>query len=103
MRRGAGTRGKVAKRLIEQVTAGEKGIARLFNEEQEGFLAETAGRAIDDASLVVLGPLQAHRWKLEDPACPWALTVELWKRDDGRSRVSPLPPGLPPPPPAGAE
>jgi len=33
--------------------------------------------------VVVLGPLRAQRWRLEDPACPWPVTVELWRREDG--------------------
>jgi len=33
--------------------------------------------------LTVFGPLKAHRRKFEDPACPWRITAELWKREDG--------------------
>src|SRR4029077_14285940 len=44
----------------------------------------TAGCKIDLASLVVLGPLLAQRWQFEDPACPWPITAELWKRGDGK-------------------
>jgi len=73
----------VGKGLIEQVAEGEKSAAKLFTEEQEGFLADMAGRTIDYSSLAALGPLQAHRWKFEDPACPWEITAELWKREDG--------------------
>ena len=43
-----------------------------------------AGRAIDFASLAVLGPLIAQRWQFEDPGCPWPITAELWKRGDGK-------------------
>jgi len=43
-----------------------------------------AGRAIDFAGLAVLGPLIAQRWQIEDPGCPWPITVELWKRGDGK-------------------
>jgi hypothetical protein len=39
--------------------------------------------SIDFASLVVLGPLVAQRWRFEDPGCPWPITAELWKRGDG--------------------
>ena len=73
----------VAKGLIKRVAAGEKGIAALFTEEQEAFLAEMAGRASDFSSLAVLGPLRAQRWDFEDPACPWPITAELWRRADG--------------------
>ena len=44
-----------------------------------------AQRKIDFATLVVLGPLVAQRWRFEDPACPWPITAELWRREDGRS------------------
>jgi hypothetical protein len=43
-----------------------------------------AGHAIDFASLAVLGPLIAQRWQFKDPACPWPITAELWKREDGK-------------------
>lgn len=73
----------VAKRLIKQVAAGKMSIAKLFTNAQETFLSEMAGWTIDYASLETLGPLQAHRWKFEDPACPWEITAELWRREDG--------------------
>lgn len=69
--------------LVKQVVAGEKGIARLFTQEQEDFLAAIGKQHIDYDTLSVLGPLQAHRWKFDDPACPWRITAELWKRQDG--------------------
>ncbi len=73
----------VAKGLIKQVVAGDKAIAKLFTKEQEEFLATIGQQHIDYGSLRVLGPLQAHRWKFEDPACPWRMTAELWNRADG--------------------
>jgi hypothetical protein len=73
----------VDKGLIKKVAAGEKEIAALFSKEQEDFLATLGDRHIDYDTLAVLGPLTAHRWKLEDPACPWRITAELWKREDG--------------------
>ncbi len=73
----------LAKGLIKQVVAGEKAIASLFTREQEDFLATIGKQQIDYDKLSVLGPLQAHRWKFEDPACPWRMTAELWKRQDG--------------------
>jgi hypothetical protein len=73
----------VAKGLIKQVVAGDKGIAKLFTKEQEAFLSSVGKQHIDYDSLRTLGPLQAHRWKFEDPACPWRMTAELWKREDG--------------------
>lgn len=73
----------VAKGLIKRVAAGKKGIAALFTSEQEAFLDEMAGQAPDLAELSVLGPLRAQRWDFEDPACPWPITAELWRRADG--------------------
>lgn len=69
--------------LIKQVMTGDKTIAKLFTREQEDFLATIGKQHIDYNTLSVLGPLQAHRWKFEDPACPWRMTAELWKRQDG--------------------
>ena len=73
----------VEKGLINQVVAGKKSIAKLFTQEQEAFLASIGKQHVDYDSLSVLGPLHAHRWKFEDPACPWRMTAELWKRQDG--------------------
>jgi hypothetical protein len=74
----------VPKGLIKRVAVGERPIQRVFTPDQEAFLEQTAGRQIDFSRLVVLGPLMAHRWRVEDPACPWPITVELWKREDGQ-------------------
>lgn len=73
----------VVRGRIKRVIDGRKPIADLFTAEQEQFLLVMANRTVDYARLAVLGPLQAHRWKFEDPACPWPITAELWKRDDG--------------------
>ena len=74
----------VAKGLIKRVVAGEKRIPALFTEEQEEFLKEMAGHVPDLTQLAVLGPLHAQRWDFEDPACPWPITAELWRRGDGK-------------------
>ncbi len=73
----------VARGLIKRVVAGQKGIPALFTSEQEAFLKEMAGRVPDLSKLAVLGPLNAERWDFEDPACPWPITAELWRRADG--------------------
>jgi len=73
----------VAKGLIKRVVANEKGIAKLFTREQEQFLSSLGGQHVDYDGLSILGPLQAHRWKFQDPGCPWPITAELWRRDDG--------------------
>jgi hypothetical protein len=72
----------VLKGKIKRVVAGKKPIAELFTPQQEKFLETTAGREIDFARLVVLGPLHAKRWRIVDPACPWPITAELWTRGD---------------------
>lgn len=74
----------VNKGLIKRVAGGKQPIAAIFTVEQEDFLMTMAGRAIDFASLAVLGPLIARRWQVEDPGCPWPITAELWKRGDGK-------------------
>jgi hypothetical protein len=73
----------VAGGVIKRVAAGKKAIADIFTDEQEAFLATMAKRKIDFSTLAVLGPLTAQRWRFEDPACPWPITAELWKRGDG--------------------
>jgi hypothetical protein len=74
----------VDKGVIKRVAAGKRSIAALFTDEQEAFLATMAGHEVDFSTLVALGPLQAQRWELEHPACPWPMTVELWRRGDGK-------------------
>lgn len=73
----------VDKGVIKRVAAGEKAIQAVFTAEQEEFLMTVARRQIDFATLAVLGPLVAQRWRFEDPACPWPMTAELWRREDG--------------------
>ena len=69
--------------LIKAVVEGKKPIAKLYTEEQEEFLSEMGSNPIDFSALAILGPLKAHRWKFEVPACPWKITAELWRREDG--------------------
>jgi hypothetical protein len=73
----------VASGLIKRVAVGKRGIAELFTGEQEAFLTTMAKRTIDFKTLAVLGPISAQRWRVEDPCCPWPITAELWKREDG--------------------
>jgi hypothetical protein len=73
----------VKKGLIKQVAAGEAPIGSLFTEEQINFLLSLSNRQFDPKAVAVLGPIEAFRWKLEDPALPWPLTAELWRRPDG--------------------
>jgi hypothetical protein len=73
----------VAKGLIRRVADGKKPIEAVFTPEQEEFLDSVAQRSLDFTGLAVLGPLRAQRWRVEDPACPWPITAELWRREDG--------------------
>jgi hypothetical protein len=73
----------VKRGLIKRVHAGKTPIEALFTPEQEEFLHAMGARKVDFERVVVLGPLRAQRWRLEDPACPWPVTVELWRREDG--------------------
>ena len=74
----------VPKGRIKRVVASKKPISHIFTAAQEAFIVEVAKRPIDFGKLAVLGPLTAQRWRFEDPACPWPITAELWKRADGR-------------------
>jgi hypothetical protein len=74
----------VGKGLIKAVASGKRQVKDLITREQRAFIEETAKRTIDFDRLVVLGPLRAHRWQFEDPACPWEITGELWIREDGQ-------------------
>ncbi len=70
------------KGLIKRVAAGKRPIRDLLSAAQKKFIAKTAKRKIDFDALVVLGPLRAHRWRFEDPGCPWPITAEVWVRAD---------------------
>jgi hypothetical protein len=73
----------VQKGLIKRVAAGQKPIEAVFTAEQEEFLTTVARRKVEFTELAVLGPLLAQRWRFEDPSCPWPITAELWRREDG--------------------
>jgi hypothetical protein len=74
---------QVPKGVIKRIAAGDKPIGELFTKDQQAFLLGMANRNIDFSKLQVLGPLRAHRWKFDDPGCPWPITAELWVREDG--------------------
>jgi len=73
----------VAKGVIKRVAEGKLGVAALLTDEQKRFLFEMAKLELDLARLMIMGPMQAQRWKFTDPALPWPITAELWQRDDG--------------------
>jgi len=73
----------VQKGLIKRVVARDEHAASLFAGAQERFLREMTRRQVDFGKLYAMGPLKAQRWDFEDPACPWPITAELWRREDG--------------------
>ena len=73
----------VAKGIIKRVAEGKLGIAALLTDEQKRFLLEMAKVELDLVRLMIMGPMQAQRWKFTDPGLPWPITAELWQRDDG--------------------
>jgi len=73
----------VRKGVIKRIAAGEIAIEELFTKDQQAFLLSMANRNIDFSTMMVFGPLRAHRWKFEDPGCPWPITAEVWVREDG--------------------
>jgi hypothetical protein len=70
------------KGLIKRVVVGKRPIGKLLTTAQQAFIEQTAKLDIDFDQLVVLGPLKAHRWRFDDPGCPWPITAELWIRAD---------------------
>lgn len=68
---------------IDDVAAGERGIDKLFSEEQEDFLAEHASTPVDWSALEVLGPVEAQVWEIEVDGFGETLDVELWALPDG--------------------
>ncbi len=73
----------VEKGLIKRVAAGSESINALFAKKQTKFLNAIGRQTIDFDKLTIIGPLEAHRWQFKDPACPWPITTELWRRRDG--------------------
>jgi hypothetical protein len=73
----------VRKGVIKRIAAGDLKIAELFTKDQQAFLLGMANRNVDFSKMLVFGPLRAHRWKFEDPGCPWPITAEVWVREDG--------------------
>lgn len=62
-------------------------IKKLFSDEQEALLAELAPVPIDFDALIVLGPVNALRWKVNHEALPHLITAEEWTLPDGRDLV----------------
>ena len=73
----------VRKGVIKRIASGDMKIGELFTKDQQAFLLGMANRNVDFSKMLVFGPLRAHRWKFEDPGCPWPITAEVWVREDG--------------------
>jgi hypothetical protein len=73
----------VPKGVIKKIAAGAKPVGELFTKDQQAFLLGMSNRRIDYSRMMVFGPIRAHRWKIDDPGCPWPITAELWEREDG--------------------
>lgn len=69
---------------IKAVVRGDRGIDKLFSKKQEEFLAEMSKVDADFASLLVLGPVDALRWKFDHPGLSHAITAENWTLPDRR-------------------
>ena len=72
----------VEKGLMKRVVGGKKSIDILFGKDQLRFLETIGKRTVNSDTLYIFGPLIAHRWQFTDPACPWRITAELWRRQD---------------------
>lgn len=73
----------VPKGRIKKIASGAGPIGELFTKDQQAFLLGMANRKIDYSRMMVFGPIRAHRWKFDDPGCPWSITAEVWVRGDG--------------------
>jgi hypothetical protein len=64
---------------IAGVRAGTEPVSRLFDDDQERFLADCAPIAVDLDALTLLPPVAAVRWKdLEVAGVPGRLVAERW-------------------------
>ena len=59
-------------------------VKKLFSDEQEAFLGAMSPGRIDLDPLVVLGPVDALRWKVEHEGLPFVITAEEWTLPNGR-------------------
>jgi hypothetical protein len=72
------------RREIDEAHRGKRPIAKLFSSEQEDFISELSPVAVDFGALVVLGPVEATRWKVRHPGLPFEITAENWLLPDRR-------------------
>jgi hypothetical protein len=69
---------------IKTVERGLRSIKKLFSDEQETLLTDMSPVPVDYASLKVLGPVSALRWKMTHNGLPYPITAEEWTLPDGR-------------------
>ena len=64
---------------IEEVAAGRRELRKLFSSEQERFLTAYTDTITDFDSLVVLGPIEALRWKNQYSGIDHEVCIEEWR------------------------
>jgi hypothetical protein len=68
---------------IEEVAAKQRPVASLFSGKQEQLIADYAPDGISLDELEVLGPVDAHKWDLDNPeGFPHTLSIEEWSLPD---------------------
>jgi hypothetical protein len=67
---------------IREVAAGERPIRKLFSDEQERLLGELGSADVGWSELVVLGPVDVRRWKVEPKGFAYEVTIEEWVLPD---------------------
>ena len=71
--------GEPARGEIDEVEARKRGVGSLFSGKQERFIVDFAPDGTSLHDLVVLGPVDARKWDLDDPeGFPHTLSVEEW-------------------------
>ena len=68
---------------IDDVAAGRRAIDKLYNSDQERFVATYAKHPPDYAHLLALGPTDAWVWSLRPADFSEKLTCERWELPDG--------------------
>lgn len=68
---------------IEDVEAGDRGVQKLFDDEQEQFFEEHGGDAATMDELADLGPIDAQVLDVVPEDLGVEITVELWALPDG--------------------
>jgi hypothetical protein len=69
---------------IDKADEGKHGLGSLFTQEQERLVSELSKELIDFGTLSILGPTEAHKWKVTPKQGPGPLAIEQWTLPDGR-------------------